>query len=122
MAISESQPFWDAATEDRFILPQCASCGRFHWYPRAICPFCFSDQIVWKPASGKGRIYSYTVMRRASVPYVVAYVTLEEGTTMLTNIVDCDVDALAIGQDVRLMFKPTGGAPLPVFIPVAATA
>ena len=122
MAITESQPFWDAATEGRFILPQCASCGRYHWYPRAICPFCFSDQIAWKPASGKGRIYSYTVMRRASVPYVVAYVTLEEGTTMLTNIVDCDFDALAIGQDVQLVFKPTAGAPLPVFIPVPATA
>jgi uncharacterized OB-fold protein len=112
----ETQPFWDAAADGRFIVPKCTTCGRIHWYPRAICPFCFSDKTEWQPASGKGRIYSYSVMRRTPEPYTIAYVTLEEGTTMLTNIVDCDFDALKVGQNVKLVFKPSeGGPPVPMF-------
>jgi uncharacterized OB-fold protein len=112
----ETQPFWDAAAGGRFIVPKCTACGRIHWYPRAICPFCFSDKTEWQPASGKGRIYSFSVMRRTPEPYTIAYVTLEEGTTMLTNIVDCDFDALKVGQNVKLVFKPSeGGPPVPMF-------
>jgi uncharacterized protein len=115
---SETQPFWDAAVEGRFILKKCTACGRTHWYPRAICPFCFSDKTQWQPASGKGRIYSFSVMRRASEPYAIAYVTLEEGPTILTNIVNCDFDALKVGQNVMLVFRPSeGGPPVPMFTP-----
>ena len=58
-------------------------------------------------------------MRRAPVPYAMAYVTLAEGPRMLTNIVDCDFDKLKIGQAVKVVFKPTdGGPPLPMFTPV----
>jgi uncharacterized OB-fold protein len=69
-------------------------------------------------ASGRGVVYSYSVMRRVPVPYALAYVTLDEGVTMMTNIVDCDLDAIRIGQRVRLVFKPTdGGPPVPMFTP-----
>jgi uncharacterized OB-fold protein len=69
-------------------------------------------------ASGHGTIYSYSVFRRAPIPYVIAYVTLAEGPTMMTNIVDCDLDAIRIGQAVRVAFKPTdGGPPVPMFAP-----
>ena len=115
---AETKRFWDAAAEGRFVLPKCAACGRTHWYPRALCPFCFSDRIEWQAASGKGTIYSYSVMRRAPVPYAIAYVTLAEGTTMMTNIVDCDFDALKVGQAVNLVFNPSdGGPPVPMFTP-----
>ncbi len=57
-------------------------------------------------------------MRRTDVPYAIAYVTLDEGVTMMTNLVDCDLDAIRIGQRVRLVFKPTeGGPPVPAFMP-----
>jgi len=57
-------------------------------------------------------------MRRVPAPYALAYVTLEEGVTMMTNIVDCDLDAIRIGQAVRVVFKPTeGGPPVPMFTP-----
>ena len=70
------------------------------------------------PASGRGTIYSYSVMRRVPVPYAIGYVTLEEGVTMMTNIVDCDLDAIRIGQRVKVVFKPTdGGPPVPMFTP-----
>ena len=117
---AESQPFWDAAREGRFLVKSCNACGRTHWFPRTICPFCWSADTAWRPGSGRGRVYSYTVMRRARAPYVVAYVTLEEGPRMLTNIVECDPDAIRIDQEVELVFVRTtddGAPPVPMFRP-----
>ena len=115
----ESQPYWDAAAEQRLMLKRCRSCNDVHYYPRSICPICFSPDTEWLQASGKGTIYSFSVMRRAPVPYAIAYVTLEEGITMMTNIVECDFDQLSIGQPVEVTFRDTeGGASLPVFRPV----
>ena len=112
----ETRPFWDAAAEGRLLIKTCTACGQAHHYPRALCPFCFSDRTEWRPASGRGTIYSYSVMRRVPVPYAIAYVTLEEGISMMTNIVGCDLDAIRIGQAVRVVFAPTeGGPPVPMF-------
>lgn len=114
----ETEAFWQAAAEGKFLVRRCTACSRAHWYPRAICPHCFSDKTEWSEGSGQGVIYSYSVMRRAPEPFAIAYVTLAEGTTMLTNLVDCDFDTLAIGQQVKLVFMPTeGGAPVPMFTP-----
>jgi uncharacterized OB-fold protein len=114
----EAEPFFAAAAEGRFLVRFCADCGKAHWYPRTICPLCFGAETEWREAAGKGVIYSYTVMRRAPEPYALAYVTLDEGPTMLTNIVDCDFETLAIGQEVRLVFKPSeDGTPVPMFAP-----
>ena len=112
----ETQAFWDATAQGRFLIRRCTACGKAHWYPRKACPLCWGEKTEWVEASGRGTIYSYSVMRRAAEPYVVAYVTLAEGPTMLTNLVDCDFDALAIGQEVRLKFSPSeGGPPVPTF-------
>jgi len=114
----ETKPYWDAAAKGRLLLKKCTSCGQVHFYPRAICPLCFSDKTEWQEASGRGSIYSFSVMRRASVPYAIAYVTLAEGPTMMTNIVDCDLDGIRIGQAVKVVFKPSdGGPPVPMFAP-----
>jgi len=116
-ATPESAPFFEAAAAGKFLVRRCSSCGRTHWYPRAVCPFCFGAT-AWEEASGRGTIYSFSVMRRVDPPYAIAYVTLDEGPTMMTNLVDCDVDALRIGQRVQLAFRPTdGGAPVPCFRP-----
>jgi len=114
----ETQEYWDAASAGRLLVKHCLDCGQFHHYPRSGCPFCFSERTQWRDASGQGTIYSYSVMRRAAVPYVIAYVTLAEGPAMMTNIVDCDPDQLRIGQAVKLAFRPTEGGPaLPMFVP-----
>src|SRR3979409_2255956 len=105
----ETQAFWKAAEEGKFMIGKCLACGAAHYYPRAICPFCFSDKTALQQASGNGKIYTYSVMRRAPIPYAIAYVTLSEGPTMMTNIVDCDLDKIRIGQSVRLVFKADGG-------------
>ena len=115
----ETKPFWDAAAEGRLLIKKCVTCGQVHFYPRAICPFCGSDKTEWVNASGRGTVYSYSVMRRVPIPYALAYVTLEEGVTMVTNIVDGDLDAIRIGQRVTVAFKPSeGGPPVPMFRPM----
>ena len=114
----ETQPYFDAASRGSLVVKTCRACGESHHYPRALCPFCGSEATEWTPASGRGTIYSYSVMRRATPPYAIAYVTLEEGPTMMTNIVDCDLDQIRVGQRVTVVFKPSdGGPPVPMFTP-----
>ncbi len=111
------EPYWQAAREGRLLLKKCEDCGQVHYYPRPLCPFCMSANTTWLEASGAGAIYSWSVERRANPPYAIAFVTLPEGPTLLTNIVDCDLDALAIGQQVRLRFETREEQPVPVFAP-----
>jgi uncharacterized OB-fold protein len=116
----EIEPYFAAAAQGKLLLKSCVDCGETHFYPRAHCPFCLSANTQWQVASGRGEIYSFTVLRRASVPYAAAYVTLAEGPRMLTNIVRCDLDALAIGQSVRVVFEQSeGGLSIPMFVPLA---
>ena len=116
----ESKPFWDAATEGKFLIKRCNACGEAHWYPRAMCPFCFSDETVWEESPGEGVIYTYSVMHRSPTgPYAIGYVTLNEGPAVLTNFVDVAPDGLSIGQKVKVRFQETeGGPPVPVFAPI----
>ena len=116
---SFTAPFWQAACEGVLMIRRCTACGQAHWYPRPFCPHCGSDKTDWVRASGTGTVYSYTVTRKAGpVPYVLAYVTLEEGVTMLTNLVDAEIEALHIGQRVHVTFRAAeGGAAVPMFRP-----
>ena len=112
----ETSAFWDAAAAGRFMLPKCRSCGRSHWYPRRICPHCSSFEIELIDARGTGAVYSYSIMARASEPYVIAYVRLDEGPIMMTNIVDCPHDAVHVGMPVKLVLRASaGGPPVPMF-------
>jgi len=114
----ETIAYWEAAARGTLLLRACTACGEWHFYPRVICPFCFSDKTEWRQAAGTGTIYSFSVTRRAEIPYAIAYVTLAEGPTMLSNIVDCDLDAIRIGQAVKVVFKPSeNGQPVPMFTP-----
>lgn len=116
---AENQPYFDAAAQGRLLVKRCTACAEFHFYPRTLCPFCFGAT-EWVDAAGTGTIYSYTVMRPGG-PFAAAYVTLDEGVTLLTNIVDCDPEAVRIGQTVRVVFRPTDehGVVVPMFTPCA---
>jgi len=116
----ESQPFWEAAKEGRFLIKRCTACDRPFWYPRAVCPFCLSSETEWVESKGEGVIYTYSVMHRSpSGPYAIGYVTLDEGPAVLTNFVDVPPDGLSIGMRVKVRFQETegGGPPAPVFGP-----
>jgi uncharacterized OB-fold protein len=115
----ESDAYWGGAARGVLLLPRCRDCGRAHFYPRAFCPHCFSDQLQTFEASGVGTIYTFSVMRRADPPYVIAYVRLSEGPVLLTRIVDADPAAIRCDQPVRLTFRNApGGEPVPVFAPI----
>lgn len=116
----DNTEFWDATAQGRLLLRHCADCDRPHWYPRSQCPLCMSDRVPWRESTGLGQIYSFSICRRIGpVPYVIAYVRLDDGVTLLTNIVDCDVEGLRIGQRVRLVMRASeGGTQVPMFTPV----
>jgi len=80
----ETEAYWEATKQNKLLLKKCDDCGETHWYPRAICPHCSSSNTCWYEGSGKGKIYSFSVMRRVEIPYVMAYVTLDEGVSLLT--------------------------------------
>lgn len=114
------EPYFGAASEGRLMLKACKACGEVHHYPRTFCPFCWSTDVHWQDAKGTGSVYTYSVSRRgAEGPYCIAYVTLDEGPALLTNIVDTDLDAVRIGQRVRVVFKRSeNGTAIPMFTPV----
>ncbi|WP_137920837.1 Zn-ribbon domain-containing OB-fold protein [Hydrogenophaga sp. 2FB] len=119
MVDAATEAFWRGAAEGRLLIKQCTACGKPHWYPRSLCPYCMSERLEWRPSAGLGTIYSVSVTRRAGpTPYAIAYVRLDEEVTLLTNIVDCDLDSLRIGDRVKLCFKPAeDGQPIPMFTP-----
>ncbi len=104
-----SRPFWDAARRHELTLQRCGGCKKFIYYPRDRCPHCLSKDLSWERVSGRGTIYSYTVVRRASsrafadAPYVLAIVELDEGPRMTTNIV-APPEQLKIGMPVTAFF------------------
>lgn len=121
---AHTAPYWEAAHGHRFVLPHCEECGRYHFYPRSLCPFCRSARLIWSAASGRGTVYSFSVIHRApspafagDVPYVVATVALEEGPHLMTNIVGCKTDEVRIGMAVVVDFLDIGDETLPVFQP-----
>lgn len=118
----ESARFYDAARKGVLLVGKCHECGEYHFYPRVLCPHCFSDRTEWIPAKGSGVIYTYSTLHRGvPVPYTIAYVTLDEGVSMMTNLVDCDPASLRIGARVRVVFKPAeDGTPVAMFTPVGA--
>lgn len=127
VASQDTSVFWEATKEGRLLLTRCRSCDESIWYPRPICPFCHSTDTEWIPASGRGHIYTFTVVRRAggqwgdATPYVVAYVELDEGPRMMTNIVDCDAELIEIGQSVEVVFhRSSEGSALPRFRPISS--
>ena len=123
---ADTEAFWRATTEGRLLFTRCDACGEPTWYPREFCPHCGSLRVSWEQASGGGRIHSFTVVRRGGLgpyagadPYVLAYVELDEGVRMMTNIVDVEDGDLRIGLPVTIVFHTTDGdAALPRFTPL----
>lgn len=94
------------------MIGHCEDCSQPHWYPRSHCPHCGSRRTALRQSAGRGTVYSVSVTRKAGPePYAIAYVTLDEGVTLLTHIVDCDLETVRIGQRVQLAFKTTAGGP-----------
>ena len=105
----ESKGFWEACARGELYVQRCRACGAKRHYPRALCPSCLSDDTEWLRCSGRGAVYTFTVTYqnqapgfRDRLPYVMAYVELEEGVRMLTWIVDCALQDVRIGMPVEV--------------------
>jgi uncharacterized OB-fold protein len=126
---NDSAIYWEGARRHELLLQWCTSCKRPRFYPRSVCPFCFSDVFSWEKASGGAVIYTFTVVHRPpypafrdKVPYVLALVQLEEGVRMMTNVIDCDLKEVHIGMKVEVAFDDvTDEITLPKFRPSRRT-
>jgi uncharacterized OB-fold protein len=117
-AAVESGLFWQAAAEGRLLFKRCLQCGEAHHYPRDICPHCLSTETQWQEASGLATVYSLSHVSSKTNPYTVAYVRLDEGITMMTNLVGHATSPgdFHIGQRVRVTFVPgSDGRTIPMF-------
>ncbi|MGH7899772.1 MAG: Zn-ribbon domain-containing OB-fold protein [Candidatus Binatia bacterium] len=108
----ENRWFWEAAARHELVLEKCAACGRVRFYPRALCPSCLSAEVEYLRASGRGKVYTFTVTHqnqapgfRDELPYVMAYVELDEGPRLLTNIVSTPPDDVKVGMAVEVVFE-----------------
>ena len=107
----DSAPYWQAAHEGRLDIPLCGDCGKHHFYPRAICPHCHSDNLKFDTVSGRGEVHTFTIARRPAgpafaddVPYVVALIELEEGPRMMSRVQTDDPESVRIGAKVEVTF------------------
>ena len=113
------EAYFNAAGEGKLMLKKCKDCGKLHHYPRALCPHCFSQNLDWQQAKGTGEIYTFSVTRRGTpTPFAIGYVKLDEGISLMTNFVNCDLDTLKCGQKVKVCFvKSENGTAVPMFEP-----
>ena len=113
---TEAKPFWDAAAQQKLIIQRCKNCQSWVWTPRPSCNECGSEKVEWTQVSGKGEIYSFTVIRQVvgraasqafepDIPYVIAWVDLDEGPRLITNIVGCPVEDVKLGMKVSVQFE-----------------
>jgi uncharacterized OB-fold protein len=122
-----TQPYWDGARRRQLLVQRCSACAHVWHPPLPRCPECHSADVEWTPVSGKGRVYTFTVVYHAThaamadkVPYISALIELEEGPRVLTNLRNCSEDTIWIGMPVSLIFEQlTPEITLPQFEPAS---
>jgi len=123
-----SEQFWKAAKQHKLVIQECQECNVKIFYPRKYCPECWSSDLGWSEASGKAKVYSFSIMMdqvepkfKDDLPYVLALVDLEEGIRMMTRIVDCKPEEVETDMDVEVVFEDiTDEFSLPYFRPVGS--
>ena len=108
-----SKPFWESAAKGELRVQKCLTCGHYEWTPQAACSRCLTETLSWERCSGRGSIYSYSIVWRPQddsfrAPYVVAIVELDEGVRMLTEIINVDPSGVEIGMPVQVAFGRSG--------------
>lgn len=108
----ETEIYWEGCRNHSLLIQKCSDCGQYQFYPRIMCTKCMSREVKWLQATGRGKVASYTIIHRAiskayqeEVPYVVALVELEEGPTMMSNIIQCEPKDVVIGMEVEVIFE-----------------
>ena len=128
VAQPESEFYWDMAKQGELWLRHCQACDETYFYPRDICPACFSRDTDWIQSSGKGVLHTFTIVHRApnpafegDVPYVVAIVELEGRARIPSNLIDVEASTkkIKVGMAVEVVFEDLNEQiSLPKFKPV----
>ncbi len=109
-----TREFWAAAARGELVIPRCAGCGAWNWYPPDRCRACESAELPWTRVSGRGTLFSWAVVRRAlvkpfaaHVPYATGLVALEEDpdVRLVTTIVDCSLEDLRIEMPMTVVYR-----------------
>jgi uncharacterized OB-fold protein len=119
----DNRPMLEAWQDGRLLLPVCTGCGKTFFYPRPLCPHCWSDALGWRQAGGRGTIVSFSLVRRPNdpvffeeAPIILAEIMLDEAVSMIARIIDDDPDAIRSGLPVELLPVPEAQRyPLPTF-------
>jgi uncharacterized OB-fold protein len=122
----ETARYWEGCRNHELLIQQCAECRLYQFYPRIICTGCMSAQVEWVQASGRGKVISFTIMHRAishayaiEAPYVIALIKLDEGPTMMSNIVQLDPENVVVGMTVEVVFEDwSENISIPKFRPI----
>jgi len=108
----DTRAFWQATKDGQLKYQRCDDCGTIVFYPRQHCTGCLGSALTWHTASGRGTVYSFSVVRKAEhpffrtqVPYAVAWIDLDEGPRLTTNLLDCAVSDIKIGMRVEAAFE-----------------
>ncbi|MQG20528.1 MAG: Zn-ribbon domain-containing OB-fold protein [SAR202 cluster bacterium] len=120
----EIAPYYTGGLRAELMIKFCPNCNISFHYPRTVCPECLKSDTVWRRASGKGTVYSYTITYqnlspgfREEVPYVLALVDLAEGVRVMTNIIDCDPKDVSVGMPVEVTWERAEELAIPKFRP-----
>jgi len=121
-----SRPFWDGCRNNKLLVQKCEECQKHIMYPKLFCPECLSEKLSWVEATGKGKIYSFSVVYSYQptefaddVPYVIGVIELDEGVRMMSNVVDCNPEDVQCDMDVEVVFdQVTDEFTLPKFRPI----
>jgi uncharacterized OB-fold protein len=121
----ETAEYWAGCKRHELLIQRCIDCGAAQFYPRMVCTQCSGLTLQWVRASGRADLVTFTIVHRAvsqayagEVPYVVALVRLEEGPTMMTNVVSCAAEKLQIGMSLEVVFDDwTDEVTVPKFRP-----
>ena len=122
----ETQRYWDACQQEKLLIQQCKECEHVQFYPRLMCTQCSSRDVGWIESRGFAKVLTYTIIHRPilpayqkEAPYILAVVQLDEGPTMMTNIVNSPLDSVECGLQVKVSFQQWAADFLvPVFEPV----
>lgn len=127
-----TRPFWEGAARGELLLPRCDACGRYVWYPDGPCRHCSGLERTWTRLSGRGRLFAWSVVRRAFIPQLAELVPFASGLVvpaeddavrLVTRIVDCPLSELAVDMPVEVVFRPlrfagvAGEVVAPLFAP-----
>jgi hypothetical protein len=115
LADATTLPWWKAASEHRLVVQRCAACAHTRLPPAPVCPECRSAEAEWREVTGRGEVYTYTVVHRPiaagqPLPTIIAVVALADagGVRMISNLVGVDPEAVRIGMPVELVWEDMG--------------